>query len=92
MVHPSQLQRTLDKQARLIACEHGSRRVPRTESDRTITVLAERHYGMLLNSPNDVVVRNDDAIYFTNPPYSVNQAERKMDFQGVYRISPTARH
>ncbi|MCX6878931.1 MAG: SMP-30/gluconolactonase/LRE family protein [Verrucomicrobia bacterium] len=79
---------TLDKQGRLIACEHGSRRVTRTEADGTITVLAARYEGKRLNSPNDVVVRSDGAIYFTDPPYGVKQEERELDFQGVYRLSP----
>ena len=78
---------TLDKQGRLIACEHGSRRVTRTESDGTVTVLAERFEGKRLNSPNDVVVKSDGAIYFTDPPYGVKREERELDFQGLYRIS-----
>jgi len=79
---------TLDQQGRLIACEHGTRRVTRTEADGTLTVLAERYQGKRLNSPNDVVVRSDGAIYFTDPPYGVKQEERELDIQGVYRISP----
>jgi len=79
---------TLDKQGRLIACEHGARRVTRTEADGSITVLAERFEGKRLNSPNDVVVRSDGAIYFTDPPYGVKEEERELAFQGVYRISP----
>ena len=79
---------TMDQKARLIACEHGTRRVTRTEADGTITVLAERYEGKRLNSPNDVVVRSDGAIYFTDPPYGVKADERELDFQGVYRISP----
>ena len=79
---------TLDKQGRLIACEHGSRRVTRTESDGTITTLAERYNGKRLNSPNDAVVKSDGAIYFTDPPYGVKYEDRELDFQGVYRISP----
>lgn len=79
---------TLDKRGRLIACEHGTRRVTRTEADGSVTVLAERHDGKRLNSPNDVVVGKDGAIYFTDPPYGVKPGERELDFQGVYRISP----
>jgi gluconolactonase len=79
---------TLDKQGRLIACEHGSRRVTRTEIDGTVTALAERYEGKRLNSPNDVVVKSDGAIYFTDPPYGVKSDQRELDFQGVYRISP----
>ncbi len=78
---------TLDKQGRLIACEHGSRRVTRTETDGAVTILAERYESKRLNSPNDVVVKSDGAIYFTDPPYGVKREERELDFQGVYRIS-----
>lgn len=79
---------TLDKQGRLIACEHGSRRVTRTEADGTIVPLAERYQGKRLNSPNDVVVKSDGSIYFTDPPFGVKREERELDFQGVYRIAP----
>ena len=79
---------TLDKQGRLIACEHGNRRVSRTEKDGSITVLADKYEGKRLNSPNDVVVKKDGAIYFTDPPYGVKDKERELGFQGVYRISP----
>lgn len=79
---------TLDKQGRLIACEHGSRSVTRTEADGKITTLAERFEGKRLNSPNDVVVKSDGAIYFTDPPFGVKRGEQELDFQGVYRIAP----
>ncbi|MEI6607140.1 MAG: SMP-30/gluconolactonase/LRE family protein [Verrucomicrobiota bacterium] len=79
---------TLDKQGRLIACEHGTRRVTRSEADGSISVLADRYQGKRLNSPNDVVVASDGAIFFTDPPYGVKEADRELDFQGVYRISP----
>lgn len=79
---------TLDRQGRLIACEHGLRRVTRTETDGAITVLADHYQGKRLNSPNDAVVRGDGTIYFTDPPYGVRYEEREVDFQGVYRISP----
>ena len=79
---------TLDKQGRLIACEHGSRSVTRTEADGTITTLADHYDGKRLNSPNDVVVKSDGAIYFTDPPFGVRRGEQELDFQGVYRIAP----
>lgn len=81
---------TLDRQGRLIACEHSTRRVTRTEMDGTIRVIAERYDGKRLNSPNDVVVKSDDSIYFTDPPYGLrNQSEgRELLFNGVYRVSP----
>ncbi|NOZ20262.1 MAG: SMP-30/gluconolactonase/LRE family protein [Planctomycetes bacterium] len=81
---------TYDKQGRLIACEHGNRRVSRTERDGSITVLAERYEGKRLNSPNDVVVKSDGSLYFTDPPYGLKKQkeDKELDFQGVYRISP----
>lgn len=79
---------TFDRQGRLIACEHGTRRVTRTEKDGSITVLAERYRGKRLNSPNDVVVRSDGSIYFTDPTYGISPDQQELDFQGVYRIKP----
>jgi gluconolactonase len=79
---------TLDKQGRLLACEHGNRRVSRTEPDGTVVTLADRYDGKRLNSPNDIVCKSDGAIYFTDPPYGVTPDQRELDFQGVYRISP----
>lgn len=81
---------TYDKEGRLIACEHGNRRVSRTEKNGTVTTLADRYEGSRLNSPNDVVVKKDGSIYFTDPPYGLpNLTEGKeLKFNGVYRISP----
>ena len=62
---------TRDRQGRLISCEHRGRRVTRTEYDGEITVLADRFEGKQLNSPNDVVVKSDDSIWFTDPPYGI---------------------
>ena len=78
---------TLDREGRLIACEHGNRRVSREEKDGKITVLASHYEGKRLNSPNDVVLKSDGSIYFTDPPYGVQPKDRELDFQGVYRIS-----
>lgn len=79
---------TFDRQGRLIACEYHSRRVSRTESDGTISVLADSYHGKRLNSPNDVVVKSDGSIYFTDPFYGFPAGqERELDFQGVYRIA-----
>ena len=80
---------TLDREGRLITCEHGSRKVTRTEKDGTITVLAERYGGKLLNSPNDVVVRSNGDIYFTDPPYGIKKEQEEVGFNGVYRIGAT---
>jgi gluconolactonase len=62
---------TRDRQGRLIVCEHGGRRVTRTEYDGSITVLADSYAGKPLNSPNDVVVRSDDSVWFTDPPFGL---------------------
>ena len=62
---------TRDRQGRLITCEHGGRRVTRTEYDGSITVVLDRHDGKPLNSPNDVVVKSDGSIWFTDPPFGI---------------------
>lgn len=86
---------TRDRQGRLISCEHGSRRVTRTEWDGSITVLAERYQGKRLNSPNDVVVTSDGAIWFTDPHYGIMtdyegyKAEEELPCN-VYRIDPSS--
>lgn len=77
---------TFDGQMRLIACEHGNRRVSRTERDGSISTLASHYQGKRLNSPNDAVVASDGSIYFTDPPYGVEERDRELQSQGVYRI------
>jgi gluconolactonase len=81
---------TLDAQGRLLACEHGGRRLSRTEPDGTVVALAERFEGQRLNSPNDVVARPDGSAYFTDPPYALpNQSEGKeLPFNAVFRLAP----
>jgi gluconolactonase len=82
---------TRDREGRLIACEHGNRRVSRTERDGKMTVVAESFQGKKLNSPNDVVVRSDGCIYFTDPPYGIKPEQQEQRIQGVYRLSPDMR-
>ncbi len=85
---------TVDRQGRLVTCEHGNRRVTRTEHDGTVTVLADRYEGKRLNSPNDVVVRSDGTIYFTDPAYGIDsdyeghKAPSEIGACHVYRIDP----
>ena len=79
---------TLDRQARLIACEHSGRRVSRTEADGTVTSIASHFQGKRLNSPNDVVVKSDGVVYFTDPPYGIQPEESEQPCNGVYRILP----
>lgn len=77
---------TFDKQGRLVACDYGHHRVIRIEKDGKITVLADSYEGKRLNSPNDVVVKSDGTIYFTDPNYGVADKDRELSFNGVYRI------
>jgi gluconolactonase len=77
-----------DPQGRLTACEHGNRRVTRTEPDGKVTVLADRFEGKRLNSPNDLVYRSDGTLYFTDPPFGLAKAyddpAKEMAFSGVF--------
>jgi gluconolactonase len=80
---------TRDLQGRLIACEHDSRRVTQQEKDGSITVVANSFQGRQLNRPNDVVVKSDGSIYFTDPWTSPNAPQQwDLTFSGVYRITP----
>ncbi len=77
---------TRDPQGRLVMCEGGARRVTRMEPDGSVTVIASRYHGMRLNRPNDVVVKSDGSIYFSDPGGPAPDAD--LDFAGVYRVSP----
>ena len=83
---------TTDREGRLVTCEHLTRRVTRTEHDGSITILAERYDGMRFNSPNDVVVKSDGSIWFTDPSYGIlgdyegGKTEPDLDRCNVYRI------
>jgi gluconolactonase len=80
---------TRDLQGRLLACEHDSRRVTRQEPDGSITVLANSFQGRRLNRPNDIIVKSDGSIYFTDPWSSPLPPEQwDLPFSGVYRLSP----
>ena len=87
---------TRDRQGRLITCEHGGRRVSRTEYDGTITTLADSFEGKRLNSPNDVVCKSDGSIWFTDPPFGIlgyyegYMAPPELG-TNVYRIDPETR-
>ncbi|MGE4220687.1 MAG: SMP-30/gluconolactonase/LRE family protein [Alphaproteobacteria bacterium] len=76
---------TRDRQGRLVTCEHSGRRVTRTEYDGSITVLADSYNGKRLNSPNDVVVAPDGAVWFTDPPFGIRD-----NYMGVAAVSETA--
>ncbi|MGB3264778.1 MAG: SMP-30/gluconolactonase/LRE family protein [Microcoleus sp.] len=79
---------TLDRENRLITAEHENRRVSRTEKDGKIITLADRYEGKKLNSPNDLVVKSDGSIYFTDPPYGITKKQEELGFYGVYRLAP----
>ena len=84
---------TYDRNGRLLTCEHATSRVVRTEADGSITVIATTYDAKTLNSPNDIVVKRDGTIYFTDPtygrmPYYGLPREQEHDFQGVYKVAP----
>jgi len=84
-----------DLEGRLISCSHAASNVTREEHDGSITVLATHYDGKELNSPNDVIVKSDGAIYFSDPTYGRMDGfgllrEQDMDYQGVYRIDPVS--
>jgi gluconolactonase len=88
---------TWDREGRLLACEHASSQVSRTEATGQIVPLATHHGGKQLNSPNDIVCAADGGIYFSDPPYG--RAEfyglprpQELDFQGVFRVGADAKH
>jgi gluconolactonase len=85
---------TIDREGRLITCEHAGRRVTRTELDGSITIIADKHNNKRLNSPNDAVVTADGAIWFTDPVYGIGgyyegiKAAPEQDKHNVYRVDP----
>ena len=85
---------TLDREGRLVSCEQGNRRVVRTERDGAITVIADRYDGKRFNSPNDVVVRSDGSVWFTDPTYGIDsdeeghKGESEIGASHVYRVDP----
>ena len=86
--------RTVDRQGRFVTCEHGERRVTRTDHDGSITVLATSYDGRRLNSPNDVVEQSDGSIWFTDPSYGIHtdyeghEASSEIGSRNVYRLDP----
>jgi gluconolactonase len=82
---------TLDREGRLLINEHGNRRVTRLEKTGALTVLAERFEGQRLNSPNDLVMKSDGALYFTDPPFGLPLAHadprKELPYSGVYRYA-----
>jgi gluconolactonase len=80
----------LDAEGRLTIAEHGNRRITRLESKGQITVLADRHEGRRLNSPNDLVYKSDGSLYFTDPPFGLprvyDDPRKELPYQGVFRL------
>lgn len=87
---------TRDRQGRLVTCQHGTRSVTRTETDGSRTVLADQYNGRQLNSPNDVVVQSNGAVWFTDPTYGIlsdyegYQAEPEQAAHNVFRLDPAS--
>src|SRR4029077_13192646 len=85
---------TIDREGRLLTCEHSGRRVTRTELDSSITIIADKHNNKKLNSPNDVVVAADGSIWFCDPAYGIGgfyegiKAEAEQEKRNVYRVDP----
>jgi gluconolactonase len=82
---------TLDREGRLTINEHGNRRVTRLEKNGQLTVLADRHEGKRLNSPNDLVYKSDGALYFTDPPFGLpkvfDDPRKELPYSGVFRVA-----
>ena len=80
---------TINRAGRLLACEHGNRRVSISDIGGTEEVLVDSYEGKRLNSPNDVVIHSGGAVYFTDPPYGIKPPEQmEQDHSGVYRVDP----
>jgi len=85
---------TIDREGRLLTCEHSGRRVTRTELDGSITIIADKYNGKKLNSPNDVVVASDGSIWFTDPVYGIGgyyegvKAQPEQEKHNVYHVDP----
>ena len=82
---------TFDHQGRLLTCEHATSRITRTEPDGAITIMASHYNGKELNSPNDIIVKRDGSIFFTDPTSGRSAKfgilrEQELEFQGVYRL------
>lgn len=86
----------LDLQGRLVSCSHGRRAIERTEHDGTVTVLVDRYRGGRLNSPNDLVVKSDGTIWFSDPPYGIvsdregHAAPSEQEANHVFRFDPAS--
>jgi gluconolactonase len=78
----------LDLEGRLLSCQHSGRALVRTEKDGSITVLADKFDGKRFNSPNDVAIKSDGTLWFTDPPWGLRGGKREIDGHWVYRLDP----
>ncbi|MCX7798422.1 MAG: SMP-30/gluconolactonase/LRE family protein [Melioribacter sp.] len=78
----------LDKNGNLLLAQHGLRQIARLEKSGELTPLATHYDGKRLNSPNDIAVKSDGSIFFTDPPYGINTTQEELRFYGIYRITP----
>ena len=82
----------VDKEGRLVLCQHGDRRIARLEADGSFTTLADKYDGKRFNSPNDAAYRADGSLYFTDPSYGLEGGNKsplkELPFNGVYRVEP----
>ena len=78
----------LDASGRLLAAEHQNRRISRTEDDGTIRTVVEAYEGTSLNSPNDLVLSQTGHLYFSDPPYGINETQQELTHNGIYMLAP----
>lgn len=79
----------LDLEGHLLLAQHGKRQIARLEADGSETPLATHYQDKRLNSPNDIAVKSDGSIFFTDPPYGISQDQEELGFYGIYRLSPS---
>lgn len=79
---------SIDKQGCLLLAQQNARTVSRREPDGTLKVIASVYNGKKLNSPNDIIVRSDGSIFFTDPPYGISSNQEELGFYGIYRLTP----
>lgn len=79
---------TLDQQGMLVMAQQNARTVSRLEKNGTLTVIASKYNGKKLNSPNDIVLKSDGSLFFTDPPYGISSSQEELGFYGIYRLKP----
>ncbi len=78
----------LDKKGNLLLAQHGKRQLARLEHDGSVSALATYYEGKKLNSPNDMAIKSDGSVFFTDPPYGIQSDQEELGFSGIYRLSP----